>query len=103
MDIQSLTEEMQKFVQSQGWYEPDSPKPQTLKNLAISLSLEANEVLEYFQWSEQLADPQEISDELADVALYLLQIASLASIDLEKAIIDKLRKNYQRDWGRSEK
>jgi dCTP diphosphatase len=99
MDIRELTEEMHKFVQAQGWYQADSPKPQSLQNLAISLSLEANEVLEYFQWSEKLDDPQGLSDELADVALYLLQIASLASIDLESAILDKLNKNYQRDWG----
>jgi NTP pyrophosphatase (non-canonical NTP hydrolase) len=100
MDIQELTKEMHKFVHAQGWYQAGSPKPQSLKNLAISLSLEANEVLEYFQWNETLEDPQGLSAELADVALYLLQIASLASIDLESAILDKLKKNYQRDWAK---
>lgn len=98
MDIQELTFEMHQFVQAQGWYEADSPKPQYLRNLAISLSLEANEVLEHFQWSDNLQDSQALSEELADVALYLLQIASLASIDLEEAIMEKLKKNYQRDW-----
>jgi NTP pyrophosphatase (non-canonical NTP hydrolase) len=98
MNLQELTEAMHRFVASQGWYETDSPKPQTLRNLAISLDLEAAEVLEYFQWSEDLKDVAGLTDELADVGLYLLQIASLAGIDLEQAILNKLEHNYQRDW-----
>ncbi len=98
MDIQQLTQEMHAFVRSQGWYEPDSPKPQTLKNLAISLSLEASEVLEHFQWNDGPEDLTDLAGELADVALYLLQIASVAGIDLEKAILEKLHQNYQRRW-----
>ena len=39
-----------------------------------------------------------LADELADVGLYLLQIASLAGIDLEQAILAKLERNYQRNW-----
>lgn len=98
MDIAELTEAMHDFVRSQGWYEPDSARPQTLRNLAISLNLEASEVLEHFQWSDELRDPQALSDELADVALYLLQLASLAGVDLEQAILKKLEKNYGRKW-----
>ena len=98
MDIKQLTTLMHDFVRLQGWYEVDSPKPQTLRNLAISLSLEANEVLEHFQWTEEMDDQKELADELADVGLYLLQIASLAGIDLEQAILAKLEKNYQRNW-----
>ncbi|MEJ2706294.1 MAG: nucleotide pyrophosphohydrolase [Anaerolineales bacterium] len=98
MDIKNLTQAMHRFVRSQGWYQADSPRPQTLRNLAISLNLEASEVLEYFQWNEQIEDPQGLSDELADVALYLLQIASIAGIDLEQAILNKLERNYKRTW-----
>jgi NTP pyrophosphatase (non-canonical NTP hydrolase) len=98
MDIKELTQLMHEFVRVKGWYEPKSFRPQTLKNLATSLVLEAAEVLEHFQWQEELEKPDSISDELADVALYLLQIASLADIDLEKAILDKLEKNYNRTW-----
>jgi len=98
MEISELTDAMHRFVRSQGWYEEDSPKPQSLRNLAISLSLEANEVLEHFQWNDRLEDPAALAEELADVGLYLLQIASLADIDLEQAILDKLEKNYQRKW-----
>jgi NTP pyrophosphatase (non-canonical NTP hydrolase) len=98
VDIQELTQAMHDFVRSQGWYEVGSSRPQTLRSLAISLSLEANEVLEHFQWGERLKDPQGFADELADVALYLLQIASLSDVDLEQAILDKLQKNYTRKW-----
>ena len=89
---------MHDFVHAKGWYEKDSPKKQTLRNLAISLCLESAEVLEHFQWTEQLMDKDDLALELADVALYLLQIAQLAEIDLENAIMSKLEQNYQRDW-----
>ena len=98
MDINELTQSMHDFVRAMGWYEPASPRPQTMRNLAISLSLEASEVLEHFQWDEQLKDKDSFSDELADVTLYLLQLASIAGIDLEKAVLAKLEKNYRRDW-----
>lgn len=98
MDIKSLTEEMNNFVAAMGWYEPDSSKPQTLRNLAVSLSIETAEVLEHFQWNEETIDKEELGLELADVALYLLQIASVAEIDLEQAILNKLDRNYGRDW-----
>jgi NTP pyrophosphatase (non-canonical NTP hydrolase) len=97
MTIQELTEEMNRFVEAMGWYEGDSPSPQTPRNIAISLLLEAAEVLEHFQWGED-ADRRALAGELADVALYLLQLAYLQGVDLEQAILNKLRTNYHRDW-----
>ena len=98
MDIRELTERMHAFVRSKGWYEPDSPRPQTPRNLAISLSLEANEVLEHFQWGAELKDKEALASELADVTLYLLQLASISGIDLEQAVLKKLETNASRDW-----
>jgi NTP pyrophosphatase (non-canonical NTP hydrolase) len=98
MELAELTQAMHAFVRSQGWYEPDSKRPQTLRNLAISLSLEANEVLEHFQWKDELEDPTGLAEELADVMLYLMQIASIAGIDLEEAVLHKLQRNYTRTW-----
>jgi len=98
MDLKDLTTSMHQFVDDKGWYNVDSKRPQTLRNLAISLNLEAAEVLEHFQWNEQGNRLEELADELADVTLYLLQLASLTGIDLEKAVLDKLRRNYQRNW-----
>jgi uncharacterized protein (TIGR00730 family) len=98
MDIKELTREMHTFVRSMGWYEPESKRPQTPRNLAISLNLEASEVLEHFQWRDGPVNSSELADELADVTLYLLQLASLSGIDLEKAVLNKLNKNYHRTW-----
>jgi len=98
MNIRDLTTKMHAFVRSKGWYGPDSSRPQTPRNLAISLSLEANEVLEHFQWQDNLTDKDELTSELADVALYLLQLASVSGIDLEQAVLKKLEINAEREW-----
>ena len=103
MEIKELTNEMNKFVKNKGWYDLDSKRPQTLKNLSISLCLEVSEVLEYFQWGNEVIDKDEFASELADVGLYLLQIASVAGIDIEDAIMNKLADNYKRKWDNSKK
>ena len=92
-----LTEKMHGFVRSKGWYESNSKRPQTPRNLSISLALEAAEILEHFQWNEDF-DKDELAGELADVALYLLQLASVSGIDLEEAILKKLEINANREW-----
>jgi NTP pyrophosphatase (non-canonical NTP hydrolase) len=98
MDIKELTEEMNRLVRSKGWYADDSKRPQTPRNLAISLAVEAAEILEHFQFHENARDRDELVGELADVALYLLQLASVTKIDLEKAILDKIEINKTREW-----
>jgi NTP pyrophosphatase (non-canonical NTP hydrolase) len=98
MDIKQLTEDMNNLVRSKGWYEANSKRPQTPRNLAISLAVETAEVLEHYQFQENARDKQELAGELADVALYLLQLASVTGIDLEKAILDKIEVNKTREW-----
>ena len=98
MELKALEARMHEFVAGKGWYEADSPKVQSPKNLAMSLAIEAAEVLEHFQWQETSADTAELAGELADVALYLLQLASVSGIDLEQAILDKLAYNQEREW-----
>jgi len=98
MDLETLTKAMHTFVDSKGWYTENSPKPQTPKNLAISLVLEASEVLEHFQWEDVSSNKDELASELADVMLYLLQLASISEIDLGSAVMSKLEKNYTRTW-----
>ena len=67
------------------------------KDLAISISLEANELLENFQWrdSEEAVNDslQNIKEEMADVFIYLLQLADKLNIDLEEEALRKLKKN----------
>ena len=98
MQLKELEERMHAFVGSKGWYDIDSPKPQTPRNLAASLVIEAAEVLEHYQWRDTARDQAALAGELADVALYLLQLASVTGIDLEQAILEKLEQNKSRDW-----
>ncbi|RLQ92275.1 nucleotide pyrophosphohydrolase [Falsibacillus albus] len=68
-----------------------------LKDLAISISLEANELLENFQWKsseDALQSPeQNIKEEMADVFIYLLQMADKMGVDLEEEVFKKIEKN----------
>lgn len=102
MNISELTTRMNAFVAAKGWYNPDSLRPQTPRNIAVSLCLESAEVLECFQWGDNPPDSTNFSGELADVALYLLQLASITGIDLESAILQKLDENYTRNWDRDQ-
>jgi NTP pyrophosphatase (non-canonical NTP hydrolase) len=98
MNLDTLTEAMHAFVTAKGWYAPGSSRPQTPRNLAISLALEAAEVLELYQWGDAPRQPDELPGELADVMLYLLQLASVSGIDLGQAVMDKLAVNHTRTW-----
>lgn len=98
LTIAELTKIMNQLVASKGWYAEDSKKPQTPQNLSISLSLEAAEVLEHFQWNGEIDDKEALGSELADVFLYLLQIAFVSGIDLEEATLKKVEINKERVW-----
>lgn len=69
----------------------DNPDP---RSLAISLSLEANELLEHYQWGDKPVGNKEVlGEELADVLIYALQYAHVMGIDPAAAIRDKLKKS----------
>ncbi len=94
-DIKALTQKIKKFVNERDWEQFHNPK-----DLALSLALEAAEVLEHFQWKkpEQVEAhardcKEEIADELADVACYLFELADNLGIDLAQAVENKLAKN----------
>ncbi len=103
MDIKQLTTKMNQLVDHHGWYDPASPKAQTPRNLAISLCLEAAEVLEHFQWSDEPKNRSDFEGELADVALYLFQLASVSGINLEEAVLTKIEQNWDRVWNEGHK
>ena len=103
LTIKELTEKMHELVKSKGWYEKDSKRPQTPRNLAVSLSIEAAEILEHFQFGDEIKDKNELGSELADVTLYLLQLASVSGIELEKAVLKKIEVNKTRSWDVEEK
>lgn len=98
MELSEIEALMHAFVKEKGWYDEDTSKEQSVRNLAISLVLEASEVLEHFQWREEITQKDELAAELADVALYLIQLASISGIELEQAILRKLQENRKREW-----
>jgi NTP pyrophosphatase (non-canonical NTP hydrolase) len=97
MELKDICRQMDSFVNEKGWYREHSEKPQTAKNLAISLVLEASELLECFQW-EDTADQAAVAEELADVILYAAQIANVMRINLENAVAEKIVSNRKRKW-----
>jgi NTP pyrophosphatase (non-canonical NTP hydrolase) len=97
MDIQALQQTLRAFAAARGWQPFHTPK-----NLSTALMVEAAELAEIFQWMtpEQSVNAsgnakvkEQISDEIADVLLYLLQIADHTSVDVEEAVKAKLVKN----------
>ncbi|TWO68748.1 nucleotide pyrophosphohydrolase [Caenimonas sedimenti] len=97
-DLRELAEKVVCFRDEREWKQFHNPK-----DLALSLSLEASELLEIFQWKEgpaiqQVAKDrqQEVADELADVLSYLLLMAHDTGIDLESALLSKLAANASR-------
>src|SRR3954454_24166362 len=70
------------------------------KDLAISISLEANELLENFQWKSSedaiVQSKQNIKEEMADILIYLVQMADKMEIDLEEEVLHKLEKNAKK-------
>lgn len=97
MELRQLQRLVNDFVREMGWYDADSIHRQTPRSLAISMTLEAAEVLEHYQWGEE-ADREALAAELADVLHYMLQLAHLLDIDLEQAVLAKLEHNRNRQW-----
>lgn len=93
--MEKLIEEINKFRDERKWRQYHNPK-----DLALSLSLEASELLENFQWisAEEGAEMnrENIEDELADVFIYGLMMADDLDINMNEAILRKLEKNGEK-------
>jgi dCTP diphosphatase len=98
--VAELRQLVNTFVDQRDWHQFHSPK-----NLAMSMAIEAAELMEHFQWlstdeSRQMADQHEqigqVADELADVLCYALAMANELNIDLATAIRNKMAKNEQK-------
>ena len=73
----------------------DWSKFHTPENLAKSISIEAGELLECFQWNNEY-DRQELIEELADVQAYCIILAEKIGVDLEQIVLDKYKKNEKK-------
>jgi NTP pyrophosphatase (non-canonical NTP hydrolase) len=94
-EIKQITEKIKKFRDERDWKQFHNHK-----DVALSLVLEATEVLEHFQWKSLKeveehgkAAKEELADELADVAMYLFELADNLDVDLGKAMLKKMKKN----------
>lgn len=86
-----IKEQIKKFNEERDWDQFHSPE-----NLAKSISIEAGELLECFQWNSKY-DKEEVYSELADVVNYCILLADKLNVDLEEIVLKKLeetRKKY---------
>jgi dCTP diphosphatase len=97
-ELREITEKIKKFRDEREWMQFHDPK-----NMAISIMLEASELLEHFQWKAQkevegyINDHKaEVRDEIADIAMYLFELADNLGVDLIDAMETKLKKNEQK-------
>jgi len=88
--MEKVIEEIKKFNKERDWDQFHSPE-----NLAKSISIEAGELLECFQWDNNY-NKQEVCEELADVFTYCVQMAIELGVKPEKIILDKLEKSKKK-------
>ncbi|MDO8747790.1 MAG: nucleotide pyrophosphohydrolase [Candidatus Omnitrophota bacterium] len=95
-----LQKKVREFVRERDWLKFHSPK-----NISMSIAIESAELMEHFQWlsenesKELLRDKNkrgEIEDELADIAIYILDFCEHFGVDLEKSILSKLDKTAKK-------
>ena len=99
-ELSELTERILRFRDERDWKKYHTPK-----NLIISLLVELGELSEHFQWKtnkeilQSIQDErtkEKIAEELADVAIYLLLLTNELGINLEEAILKKIKKNEEK-------
>lgn len=85
--MKKAIEEIREFNRERDWEQFHTPE-----NLAKSISIEAGELLECFQWDNNF-DPEHVKEELADVYSYVLMMADELGADLEEITLQKIEKN----------
>ncbi|AMO22656.1 nucleotide pyrophosphohydrolase [Ramlibacter solisilvae] len=100
VDLSGLEAALQTFADERDWNRYHSPK-----NLAMALTGELGELVELFQWltedeskraGQDPATAQAVRDELADVLMFLVRLASVLEVDLDEAVRQKLAANAQK-------
>ena len=96
-NIDELKSMVNGFISERDWHKYHTPK-----NIAISVVLEASELLEHFQWSppanEEIDEQkrQQIAEEMCDVMAYLLSLANVLKIDVASSMAGKMQKNCKK-------
>lgn len=96
-------ERIRRFSDDRDWHKFHSPA-----NLAKSISIEAGELLECFQWDEEHYDLEAVKDEVADVFVYCIDLMDRLGLDIDETINRKMAKNeakypVEKAKGRSDK
>ena len=100
MEVKDLSKKIIQFRDERNWGQFHNPK-----DLAVSINIEAAELLELFQWKNEKEaeeflkdskDREKLGQELADVLIYLFDLAEITGIDLEKAVLEKLEHNRKK-------
>jgi NTP pyrophosphatase (non-canonical NTP hydrolase) len=90
MEQRDVIQALREFVQERDWGQFHTPE-----NLAKSVSIEAAELLENYQWGSP-ANMQDVQDELADVLTYCLLLADKLGLDPNEIVLEKLAKTQQK-------
>lgn len=97
-EIKKIQEKIRRFRDERDWMQFHDPK-----NMAVSIIIEASELLEHFQWKTKkdvekyvMENKGDIQDEIADIALYLFELADNLEINLTDAMQKKINKNEQK-------
>lgn len=91
LTMKKIMEEIKEFNEERDWDKFHSPE-----NLAKSISIEAGELLECFQWNGESYNKEDVYEELADVFTYCIQLAMKLNIDPEEIILKKLEKTRKK-------
>lgn len=90
MDLERIKSELSVFIEERDWGQFHTPE-----NLAKSISIEASELLECYQWGSN-ADVNQVQQELADVLIYCLLLGEKYNLKLEELILKKIEINKQK-------
>ena len=82
---------IRKFTEDRNWDQFHSPA-----NLAKSISIEANELLECFQWSDEVYDVEHVKEELADVIVYCQNMLDKLDLDVDEIVNAKMTQNERK-------
>ena len=85
---QETIDRIRRFTEDRDWDQFHSPA-----NLAKSISIEANELLECFQWSDNNYDLEHVKEELADVIVYCQDMLDKLGLDVDEIVMSKMAKN----------
>lgn len=88
---QETIDRIRKFTEDRNWDQFHSPA-----NLAKSISIEANELLECFQWEEDNFDLEHVKEELADVLVYCRNMLDKLGLDEDEIVNAKMTRNEQK-------